>query len=63
MGTSASDVVINIINAKGVVAMSFKSANNQIKKMDLSQLPNGLYVLQVISSAQKVLSTKFLMNR
>jgi hypothetical protein len=63
IGASAGDVVINVINAKGIVAMSFKSANNQIKKMDLSQLSNGLYVLQVISTEKKVLSAKFLVNK
>lgn len=57
------DVILNVFNTAGKLVMSIKPGNTNIKRLDLSTLTNGLYMLQVFSTGKPILTSKFIVQK
>lgn len=58
-----NDVVLNVVDAKGLVVMSVKSGSLTRRRLDISRLGNGFYVLQVAGSGQSTPTSRFVVKK
>ena len=58
-----NDVMINVVDAKGMVMMSVNGGIDQHKKIDITQLQNGFYLLQIVGSNRSTLTSRFIVKK
>ncbi len=63
MINSSSDVILNVIDTKGLVVMTVKAGREQHKKLDISHLQNGFYMLQITGSGRSSLTSRFIVKK
>jgi IgGFc binding protein/Bacterial Ig-like domain (group 1)/Secretion system C-terminal sorting domain/SprB repeat len=61
--TAQNEAVLNVFDVKGVLVMSYKAGNINIKRLDISKLGNGLYLLQVLGVGNTALTSKFVVQK
>jgi len=61
--TGQNEVVLNVFDVKGGLIMSSKAANVNIKRLDISKLGNGLYLLQVLGVGKTAVTSKFIVQK
>lgn len=61
--TAPNEVMLNVFDVKGMLVMSYKATNNNIKRLDISKLGNGLYLLQVAGVGKTALTSKFVVQK
>jgi hypothetical protein len=62
MINTSNEVLINVVDAKGLVLISVKGAGNR-KKIDISRLHNGFYMLQIVGANNSTLTSRFLVRK
>lgn len=63
MVNNSNDVMINIVDTKGLVLMSVKGGAGNRKKIDISRLHNGFYMLQIVGANKSNLTSRFLVRK
>ena len=58
-----TDIVLNVYDISGKLAMTYKPGKTNMKRLDVSKLGNGLYLLKVISNGKAVQSTKVVIQK
>lgn len=58
-----TDIVLNVYDMSGKIVMSYKPGKTNMKRLDISKLGNGLYLLKVISNGKSVQSTKIIVQK
>ena len=60
---SKTDIILNVYDVSGKLALSYKPGKTNMKRLDVSGLGNGLYLLKVISNGQTVQSAKVIIQK
>ncbi len=63
MINSRNEVVLNVLDIKGTVIMSVKAGIANHRKLDISQLENGFYLLQIVGSDKSTLTSRFIVKK
>ena len=58
-----TNIELNVYDISGKLAMTFKPGKTNMKRLDVSKLGNGLYLLKVISNGITVQSTKVVIQK
>ncbi|MBC7382159.1 MAG: T9SS type A sorting domain-containing protein [Bacteroidia bacterium] len=60
---SKTDIILNVYDVSGKLAMTLKPGKTNMKRLDVSGLGNGLYLLKVVSNSQTVESAKIVIQK
>jgi hypothetical protein len=60
---NSTEVILNVVDIKGIIQMSVRSSNVSQKKLDISHLRNGVYLLQVIGANNSTLTSRFIVTK
>lgn len=58
-----TDIILNVYNVIGKLAMTFETGKTNMKRLDVSGLENGFYLLKIISNGQTVKSAKIVIQK
>jgi IgGFc binding protein/Secretion system C-terminal sorting domain/SprB repeat len=63
MINNSNEVVLNVVDAKGLVVISAKAGSGYRRKLNISRLENGFYLLQIVGSNRSTLTSRFIVKK